>query len=147
MRNLLFVLALAGCGYEEGDLDRGLECIDGCSPKVASSTPEPAPVPQTCTVVEAEDGVVLACTNGRSAPILNGKPGVDGETGAPGDTGPQGEPGDDCKVTSVPEGAEIQCGSDPAVFVPAGTVCTTVRLSNNEVYIQCGIQPAIIIKG
>lgn len=79
--------------------------------------------------------------------------------GAPGPSGPQGPAGQDgasCSVTAVPGGANIVCGTNPPVFVPAGaagpqgipgingTSCTAEAVPGGA-NITCGTNPPIFI--
>lgn len=64
---LLLALFLTSCGYQAGDLDRALECADGCSDKeetVRMPEPEVVEEPVSCSTSESATSVTVRCTNG-----------------------------------------------------------------------------------
>lgn len=76
---ILLAGLLAACGYQSGDLDRALECADGCS---NPGTPDPTPTPppavdgkngSSCTVRGTPDGAVILCEDGSNAVIWHGR--------------------------------------------------------------------------
>jgi hypothetical protein len=84
---LLPLLLLSGCGYQEGDLDRGLECIDGCN-NGAKAEEEKArdgrdgkdgKDGRSCTVKGAVNGATIFCDDGTNAVLYNGTDGKDAE--------------------------------------------------------------------
>lgn len=80
MFKFLLVLLLSSCGYESGDLDRGLECIDGCS----DQQPDATATPVSCSAQQASNGAILTCSDGTNAIITNGINGLDGSAGRDG---------------------------------------------------------------
>jgi hypothetical protein len=66
----------------------------------------------SCTTAPTATGVVISCTDGTSAEVLNGAP------GAPGASGAVGSPGSSCSVEQADAGATVSCtdGTSAVVF-------------------------------
>jgi hypothetical protein len=137
---VLFVLSSACGQVHDGEIERNIDCLDGCSKQVEPDAPV-----NTTTVV--------AGTPGRDGKSVQGPKG-DSIVGPRGERGKAGVSGDSCTILDTSYGADITCGSEVVSIFDgsdgiagiAGQSCSVVDTLAGAT-ITCGLDSVAIADG